>query len=419
MLAELRSDAPTLASLLSPYAVSPALLEAEYGDGRTLVRFMLGTVPHADPYLAIWAPAMRAQGLLVPTMLNLPGSLFGLGIPLSLAGLSMFAASKSAECSYCTAHSCTFAIRRGLSIEAIVEALGQEGTTLGLTEMLTLELATKMAGKSTHVQPETVLALEETVGRAKAEWLALAAGMMGYLNTMMDALGVELEKSIEADVSPLLRNSNWSSPPVLPDESAARPMVADSWWDRLSLARTLPGALLQSLGWTRGVPSSKRGVLRFLEQTTGHGFSLLGEVGPASVRQALAMVLRDHLEGPPRERLIRGQVAVVLGTALESHTLSEVGAVIAGDQMGGVQALAAVHPASRDGDVQLRFALATTQSAGPVDPDLLRELAIVTSPEEVISLVSWLGVLRLLHRLERFYAARRSARRLQPYMSER
>ena len=37
----------------------------------------------------------------------------GFGAPRDIVGLAMYAASRAAQCAYCSAHSCSFALRRG------------------------------------------------------------------------------------------------------------------------------------------------------------------------------------------------------------------------------------------------------------------------------------------------------------------
>ena len=111
--------AARLATLLRPHAVEPAALEARYGAINQLLRRMLGTVPHSGRYMEIWPPAFRTECLIVPNLLDVPFSVFGLAAPMPLVGLAMYSSSKAAQCMYCTAHCCTFALRRGLSPEAI------------------------------------------------------------------------------------------------------------------------------------------------------------------------------------------------------------------------------------------------------------------------------------------------------------
>ena len=103
-----------LTPLLRDSMVSLEVLEDRYGALLKLVDTVLGVVPNCDPYLEIWPPAFRTYNIMVPNFLNLPVPVFGVGgPPASVVGLAMYVASRTAECPYCAAHRCSFAMRRG------------------------------------------------------------------------------------------------------------------------------------------------------------------------------------------------------------------------------------------------------------------------------------------------------------------
>src|SRR5262249_44154584 len=106
-----------LVELLEKDAVPFATLHARYGSLLELMRTLLGVVPNSLPYLEIWPAACRTLNVMVPNFLNLPFLLWGLGAPRSTVGLAMYVSSRAAGCAYCSAHSCSFALRRGASIE--------------------------------------------------------------------------------------------------------------------------------------------------------------------------------------------------------------------------------------------------------------------------------------------------------------
>lgn len=110
--------AKTLAESLKPASVDWNTLHNKYNPLLNLVRELIGIIPNCDPTLEIWPPGFRTYNLLVPNMFNLPNTLFGSKSFKAAMGLAMYASSKAA-CSYCTAHACSFALRRGTRTEAI------------------------------------------------------------------------------------------------------------------------------------------------------------------------------------------------------------------------------------------------------------------------------------------------------------
>ena len=116
----------TLVPLLRADMVPWETLEERHGPLLKLVRVLLGVVPNCDRYLEIWPPAFRTYNIMVPNFLNLPFLIFGAGgAPGDAVGLSMYVSSRTAGCSYCSAHSCSFAMRRGASPETMATALAQ------------------------------------------------------------------------------------------------------------------------------------------------------------------------------------------------------------------------------------------------------------------------------------------------------
>jgi len=110
----------TLFAILQPHIVPMETLRARgYGSVLEIVQLLLGVVPTCDMLLEIWPPAFHAYNVIVPNFLNLPALLLGVGTrPSSLITLAMYVSSRAAECAYCSAHCCTFAMRRGVAPKA-------------------------------------------------------------------------------------------------------------------------------------------------------------------------------------------------------------------------------------------------------------------------------------------------------------
>jgi hypothetical protein len=78
-------------------------LRQRYGGILELPRTMLGVVPNATRYLEIWPIGFHTYNVIVPNLLNLPLSLWGLAAPRDIVGLAMYVASRAAQCAYCSA----------------------------------------------------------------------------------------------------------------------------------------------------------------------------------------------------------------------------------------------------------------------------------------------------------------------------
>jgi hypothetical protein len=71
-----------------------------------------------------WDVLQQRYNIMVPNLLNLPIPVFGVGGPPAAAvGRAMYVSSRTAGCPYCSAHSCSFALRRGATPEKVAAAL--------------------------------------------------------------------------------------------------------------------------------------------------------------------------------------------------------------------------------------------------------------------------------------------------------
>src|SRR5580692_7614776 len=109
-----------LVDLLREDAVPMAALYERYGPLLDLVRELIGVVPNCDPYLEIWPTAFRSYNVMVPNLLNLP---VGVWAPDPAVGLALYVASRTAGCAYCSAHTCSFALRRGATADTVAHAV--------------------------------------------------------------------------------------------------------------------------------------------------------------------------------------------------------------------------------------------------------------------------------------------------------
>jgi alkylhydroperoxidase family enzyme len=266
-----------LVDLLEQEAVPFATLHARYGALLELVRRVIGVVPNCDPYLEIWPPAFRTYNVMVPNLLNLPLMVWGLGAPRSTLGLAMYVSSRAAGCMYCSAHTCTFAIRRGATVEQVASALGGQ-QALSAADRAAVRVAHALAVVPAAIDDEARADLRRHFSAADAEWVVLSIAMMGWLNKAMDALGVPLEEATASEVNGVIAPSGWTPGQHLKGAIVAGdPPGADPLATRVGLVRYAPRAIRLDKAWTAGVPNRWPAVGEHLRRRTGYSFPRLAK----------------------------------------------------------------------------------------------------------------------------------------------
>jgi alkylhydroperoxidase family enzyme len=379
-----------LIDLLEPEAVPIETLHERYGSVLELVRKLLGVVPNCDPYLEIWPPAFRAYNVMVPNMLNLPLLLWGLGAPRSTVGLAMYVSSRTAGCAYCSAHSCSFALRRGATLEQVTSSLDQERRMTD-ADRAAVRVAHALAAVPTSIDDEARAALGRCFSEEDVEWLVLSVAMMGFLNKAMDALGVPLEGPIASEVNAVIAPSGWTpgqhmTSPVLNGD----PPGADTLLSRVSIVRHAPKAVRLDKAWTKGVPDRWPEVGQYLRDQTGHPFPVLSRLRHRRAIRAMATMIKDVLGETVvghREKLGAGLVyAQTVGDPWLAQELEALGATELPDAP--VQTLArAISPSPA------RVSASTVAAAEAIPP------------AAIVEIVAFISILQMLHRLSSFYPA--------------
>ncbi|HEY4562916.1 MAG TPA: hypothetical protein VIJ36_08045 [Thermoanaerobaculia bacterium] len=423
----------TLSRSLQSSSIDLSRLRGEYGPLLQLVRLVIGVVPNCDSLLAIWPTGFRSYNLLVPNFLNLPFSVWGWGPPVVPLGLALYTASWTARCSYCTAHTCSFALRRGAPPEALA---GSRSPAESAAVAAAAALASIPCAFTRQHRDE----LLRHFSPREAEGIALGVAMMGFLNKFMDAVGVDLEAAAVEEVSPVLLPTGWTTGKhrVAAEESgdpALQPRAGgrDTLTTKLAFLRYVPAAIRLEGTWTRGVPSRWPAVGAYLKERTGHDFPLLAKIGSQRAVKAITTVLRDNLNaadsplGLPVKILTGLVYAKVVGNetlAGEARKLAlRTSSPVAEETLQVVARFAAAHEEDDGGIEAARAALASlpglddkaalalllakaiSPSPATVPPALLAEVAESLSPEAQIELVVWVSIQQMLHRLERFVEA--------------
>jgi len=373
---------------LEKEAVPLATLRARYGALLALVDTLLGVVPNSDRYLEIWPPAFRTYNVMVPNLLNLPLLIWGLGARRSTIGLAMYVSSRSADCAYCSAHCCTFALRRGANIEQVAGAL--DGSALSDSDRAAVRVARALSVVPAEIGDDHRRDIRRHFSPAEEEWIVLSVAMMGWLNKTMDALGIPLEEPTVAEVNDLIAPSGWSPRSHLRGDlpAPAPTPSADSLGKRLRVVRHAPKALSLDKQWTRAVPGRWPEVGDFLRQKTGHDFPVLGRLRHRRAVRAIATMIRDNFCETVVGRKEKLSAGLIYAQTVQSRTLTEqlcaAGAVDAGTS--AVQTLART----------------ISPSPTTVDTDVIascRDMA----PAAIVEVVTFIALLQMLHRLESYY----------------
>ena len=251
--------AATLTSLLVDAMPTWDELHDRYGALLNLVNNVLGVVPNCDRYLEIWPPAFRTYNVIVPNLLNLPAPVLGIGgAPADVVGLAMYVASRTAQCPYCSAHSCSFAMRRGAPPEKVAAALLPDRAGFTRGELAAVTVARSLARVPCALTIAERDELCDVFGDDHAEWIVLAIAMMGFLNKFMDAVGVELEQSVVSEVARTM-GADWSpgkAGALLDPESPLQaPPAKDGLRTKLRMIPLLPAVIATTGGHSAAFPA--------------------------------------------------------------------------------------------------------------------------------------------------------------------
>ncbi len=407
----------SLTPLLHDSMVNWDVLHQRYHGLLRLVDTLIGVVPNCDRYLEIWPPAFRSYNIMVPNLLNLPIPVFGVGgPPAGVVGLAMYVSSRTAGCAYCSAHTCSFALRRGAAPDKVAAALlpDQGSFTRG-------ELAAVAVARSLASIPCTLTAAERdelvaVYGERNAEWVALGAVMMGFLNKFMDVIGVELEQSTVAEVADTM-GTDWSPGKAgagLDPTSQRKPVPpADRLRTKLSVVPLLPAAIRFDRRAQQGTPKRWPEVGRYLAGRTGHEFPALEKLHSSRARRAVASMLRENLD-PGSSVLGTGPKVIagaIFATVVEDdRLLDDVRALVrsAGVDDGrlkGAIAFAGGDEAACPAENPSEAALLTLARAAAYSPARIDESTVTAckaagvGAPAIVEMAAWLSVLQMLHRL--------------------
>ncbi len=353
---------------------------------------------------------------------------------------------------YCSAHLCSFALRRGTTPEALIGSYSP-------VEAAVARVAEGISRVPADITKADVAELESFLPPEQIEWIVLGVAMMGFLNKFMDTMGIELEEATIHDVEDLIGPTGWKvgkhgwnseqldefdmsgGRPLRPRTPASGIRNGDSSTNGdtpgyllvpqdgvgtyLRVIRQAPAAIRKERKWTKGMSSRIAPALLTLEAEVGHSFPILASLRHNRAVRAIATVLRDNLDS---ERTVLGLRAKCL--------VGLVYARVVGNEVLTSEAIQLALTLVPDLDHPLltavgRFATAppetatlppglTSEEAAAVmlakvaapSPSQVNEISIEVaagslSPAQIVETVIWLSVQQLLHRLYVFYDASR------------
>ncbi len=436
--------ANTLAQQIDAASVSFEELDKHHRPMLKLVEQLIGVVPNCDRLLEIWPTGFRTYNLLVPNLLNLPASLFGSGAPKELVGLSMYISSRAAECMYCSAHTCSFALRRGATPETLTGNYSP-------VEAAVAAVAEGLGRVPAHLTKADITDLRKHLDDDEVEWVVLGAALMGFLNKFMDTMGVELEESAVNDVKDLITNTGWKAgkhawtaedvdgvfgdqldgrtlgPTPTPSENNGVPgykqVKKDGIGTYLRVIRQAPGAIRRDRAWTKGMSSRPGVALLALEEEVGYAYTTLASLNQKRAVRAIATVVRDNMN-PDDTTLGLGakcMIALVYAQVVGNEVLT-ADAVQMAERLApeiGHRRLAAIGKFAAADMTEARIppGLSTVESAvvmlakaAAPSPSEVNRITIAMAadsltPAQIVEAVVWISVQQLLHRLYVYYEA--------------
>lgn len=420
----------TIAAILEPYRVPLEVLDDRYHPILMLVKSLLGIAPNAASYFEIVPNVFKAYNLLVPNFINVPFVLWGLSAPPPLIGLAMYFAARSARCSYCTVHTCVFALRRGTN-----EHLITAERPFNRRESAVVDVALNMSSFPSRLTSGDRRRLYACMSDSNVEWVVLSISMMGYLTTFMNALGLDLEQTIVEAAEPLLETTGWTtgkhgvSEAVNYLQQGEDAGAKDSLWSNLSMLKFIPSALKYDMDASKGVPKSWPDVGEYLSRTVGYSFPILSKIKHSRVIGALAAIICLNLDGiscsvePDLKYLVGMQYAAVHSNRLLLYEFRKLAFNMCPEMKPEtIDAVCRYAREETDFDTEMCFDNTALQEAALSDSqkaflyvskgasyvpsrvtESIVDAAAALPPKHIMELLSWVGICALLQRLYLFY----------------
>ena len=443
------SQPETLSDALHSYKVSNSTVIRS-----STHRNFLGVAPGALSLLEIFPPALQTFNTVVTNLLVQPRLLLPNSGPSKYTALAMYFASKAAQCTYSTLHTCHLALRRGAA-----EGVFSGKRRLSAREAAVAAVASNMCAFPPALTYADRQRLHSVLSRSAVDSVVLAVALMGMLNLTMTAFAVDLDKHAVDAVGALASAAGWTSgnhrivdnsvtlnrnyrapsAPTRgryarkPDRQDRQPSRHTSYRPPLGNDRQpLRARSLRAFGSSgdvsitqrkRGVPKAWPAVGDFLTEKIGHSFPIFSRLRNARAVRALATALLVNLDEHECsiDVEIKYLAAVIYATLNGNHLMSNEFGRLASNK----HILAAVTTFAADNtpvpfSSAVRHALADTvltpaqkrilyvakacsMSPPVIAPRMVKLMRDHMPPPQIVELVTWLGLVATFHRLYVYY----------------
>ncbi|CAB9505687.1 carboxymuconolactone decarboxylase [Seminavis robusta] len=405
----------SLFRIFQPHLVPMDEISARgYSSVLALAQTCIGVQPTSDTVLELWKPAFQCYNLIFPNFLNLPGLLLPGYDIRDLVPLSLYVSSRANECTYCTSHCCSFAMRRGVdpatlqkSLEAIILSK-DTATNLTLAERAVIRVSYGLGTVPACLNKEDVQLLQENLKPTQVEWIVAATAMMGSLNKYMDGLAIPLEpdtygETMEHIDPKFVLSKSATVGLTLNDPKAALPMPPKDDW-KLQLAIIYQGlrpggaAALDSK-LAKGVPSEAEDCIAFLKDLTGATFPVLRKLQHSRLRRALTAILSKNFVSDGIALSTKVLAGLQYCGQLQNLQLkSELQQVLASEVEDKYS------KSNNNKALLLKAAKALSYNPSRMTESIIDDIeASSVTAENMVELVSFLATLQALHRFETYF----------------
>lgn len=395
LYAQLREDAKDLSYLKQKY--DPLL---------KLVNVLIGVIPNCDSVMEIWPTSFKTYNLLVPNLLNLPNSLFGPKSVKKMLGLALYESSSAAGCNYCTAHCCSFALRRGLDEFTITGHVPKK-------EAAVINFSKKMSVIPCKITPADYEQLNRYCSNKEVRAISMGIVLMGFLNKFMDVMGIELEQNSINDVYDVLKHTDWSIGKHVaanPQETkiTKKPIQKDNFLTYLKVILQAPKAIKLEKKWLSDVPKTDEGIREFINNTVGHYFPFLNKINKVQTKRAFAIILRDNFSKQNTKVGLKSKLITALiffekieNSNLKTEVLNWANKINIEIDDVFIKNTNTSLTLTKKEELLVRLTKKASQSPCYIEKPLIDELTREFSPEAIIEIVTWISILQSLHRLEK------------------
>ncbi|CAB9505686.1 carboxymuconolactone decarboxylase [Seminavis robusta] len=405
----------SLFRIFQPHLVPMDEISARgYSSVLAIVQECIGVQPTCDTVLEIWKPAFQCYNLIVPHFLNLPELLLPGYDLVDLVPLSMYVSSRANECTYCTSHCCSFAMRRGVdpatlrnSLEAILNK--DAATKVTPAERAVIRVSYGLGTVPACLNKEDVRLLQETLKKpGQEEWIVAAAAMFGAFNKYMDGLAIPLEadaygETMEHIDPKFVPSKSATLGLALNDPKAALPVPPkDDWTLQLAIiyqGLRPGGAASLDSKLAKGVPTKVEDCIAFLKDLTGATFPVLRKLQHARLRRALTAILSKNFVSDGIALSTKVLAGIQYCGQLQNEQLkSELQQVLASEVEDKYS------KSNNNKALLLKAAKALSYNPSRMTESIIDEIeASSITAENMVELVSFLAALQALHRFEIYF----------------